>query len=347
MKRVISFLLLVVSTISVSQTEVLVSGLNNASRLFLDGTTLYFTDATSLRKIDISISSPTPEIVVDGLNNAAGLFLDGNDMYVSDFSAGRIIKADVSLSNPVAEDVITGLDTPNGLVKFENFLYFTDNNSDFLGRIDLNNPDPSVEIISVGLNRPLDLTIYENLLFFSQSIPVSSTHRISQVDISVDPPFITEFSNDTDRPIGLSARTDFLLVAERDANIVSKIDITTGFKEIILSNLNSPVDIVSNETTLFLIEGENQNMITKIDLILDKNDFLNSSEIKLLPNPAKDFLHVVGLNTLESFEIIDNKGVSVKKGILNLLEPIPTTNLAQGLYYLIINNNISLRFIKE
>ena len=42
MKRVISFLLLVVSTISVSQTEVLVSGLNNASRLFLDGTTLYF-----------------------------------------------------------------------------------------------------------------------------------------------------------------------------------------------------------------------------------------------------------------------------------------------------------------
>lgn len=117
-------------------TTELVSGMS------IKGNELYFSYfvGSSIKKIDISQSSPVPVTVISGLAGPDGLTFNGNFLYISEFDAGKISRIDVTQANPLAETVATGVDGPS-LTAFDGTaFYFAEFNAGKVSRIVLNQP---------------------------------------------------------------------------------------------------------------------------------------------------------------------------------------------------------------
>ncbi len=79
-------------------------------------------------------------------------------------------------------------------------------------------------------------------------------------------------------------------------------------------------------------------------LSVQKNKIL---DFKLYPNPVKDYLIIDGILDLDlAFEIFNISGLKLKSGFLTTEQKIDTSNLAEGIYFIRIGNQIH-KFIKE
>ncbi len=153
-----------------AQTIDVVTGLNNPSRLLLNGNDLYFSTPSEVFKIDITESSPTPVSVVSGLTTATGMAIGGNTLYIAEFNAGRISKIDLTDPVPTLETVISGLNTPNCLYLEGNTMYYSDNNSQIVAKFDVTEANPSTTLVaSSAINfNPIGLALQGNNLYMGQ-----------------------------------------------------------------------------------------------------------------------------------------------------------------------------------
>ncbi len=80
---------------------------------------------------------------------------------------------------------------------------------------------------------------------------------------------------------------------------------------------------------------------------LSTNDITNN-KIKIYPNPAVDFIKIVGITTEEeSYTIYNILGKDIISGTLENNQNIPIKNLKTGLYFLKFHNGNVFKFIKE
>lgn len=347
MKKIIFSLIIAISSFAIANAQLtdVVTGLNSPQRLLLDGNTLYFTDANSIQKIDITVSSPTPEVVIAGLATPEGMALEGNDLYVAEFGAGRISKIDLSVPTPIREDFATGLNTPNFLLLDGNFLYYSDNNSDVVARFDITSTTPTAEVVATSVINfnPTGLAISGDILYMAQG----NANRISTVDVTSGNTSPTGLVAGLSRPLGMRIVKDVIYVTEFTGNEITSYDLNGNPPMLanVVSGVLEPRDIALNSTTLFIIEG-GADKISKIENILGVSEE-SEPTIALFPNPASNYLKIAGLTEPSAFTIYTVQGSELWSGITGPLDEIDIARLSSGTYFIRIEQMPAITFIKK
>lgn len=89
-----------------------------------------------------------------------------------------------------------------------------------------------------------------------------------------------------------------------------------------------------------------KNAIVSQDATLAADDFNQKSELKIYPNPTKDYIKVLGIEKKSTFEIYSSDGKLVKKGEYNPQYNLTISELKKGVYILkILDKNFKI--IKE
>ncbi|WP_445737658.1 T9SS type A sorting domain-containing protein [Mariniflexile sp.] len=78
-----------------------------------------------------------------------------------------------------------------------------------------------------------------------------------------------------------------------------------------------------------------------------KNVEISKNTLKVFPNPANDFIQVLGLTETEQYEVFSILGTKVNKGSIAVNEKIDIQNLTNGLYLLKFKNGSTINFIKK
>ncbi|MGH1385428.1 LamG-like jellyroll fold domain-containing protein [Kordia sp.] len=87
---------------------------------------------------------------------------------------------------------------------------------------------------------------------------------------------------------------------------------------------------------------------TVADSVLSTETFTAATEgLNLYPNPAKSFVQINGLKANEAYTIYNTIGAVVKRGTLANNEEIAISNLTNGMYFLKLSGNRTLKFIKK
>lgn len=80
---------------------------------------------------------------------------------------------------------------------------------------------------------------------------------------------------------------------------------------------------------------------------LSLTPFETQSKLKLFPNPSINYVQVSGLTKTENYSIYNVLGTEVNNGKISNTETIDTSNLTNGLYFLKLESENILKFIKE
>lgn len=73
----------------------------------------------------------------------------------------------------------------------------------------------------------------------------------------------------------------------------------------------------------------------------------NNNNIKLFPNPSKNFIQVSSLAKPENYRLYNILGAEVKHGVISDTQKLNIQNLTNGLYFLKFEDGNILKFIKE
>ena len=104
-----------------------------------------------------------------------------------------------------------------------------------------------------------------------------------------------------------------------------------------------------NVTSFTITSSQGNESFGLDDVILDATlnvDDLNSESISIFPNPATDFIRIDGISN-ETYTIYGNTGLKVCHGTLSDNNTIDLRQLNSGIYFLILDNKTSYKFIKK
>ena len=96
----------------------------------------------------------------------------------------------------------------------------------------------------------------------------------------------------------------------------------------------------------------NNNVIRKIDnLIIDNtlniDKLTNVNDLKIFPNPSRNYIYISGLPKRKNYYIYSTLGSEIKKGAISKGENIDINNFTNGLYFLKLDKGSTIKFIKE
>lgn len=75
--------------------------------------------------------------------------------------------------------------------------------------------------------------------------------------------------------------------------------------------------------------------------------YFTDIKTEISPNPANDYLTISGLKTTENFSIYNVSGLKLLGGTIDDKQKIDIQSLMSGLYFLKLENNVTLKFIKN
>lgn len=327
-------------TVSQAQVTQLVADLNFPQRLKVKDNYVYFTDENSVQRFDYTENPITIEFLVGGLNSPAGLEFEHDELYIAEFFGGRILKINVNDQTPTLEEVVTGLNTPNSIAISGDYLYYSDNNSDIIARVSLTDPNPTSETILSQAGIPSGITINGDFLYYA----LSFTNDIKKIDITHPNPTVIPVIENLGFPLGINFRGDELFISREADNIISKYDINTATLADVLTDLDGPIDVTLNNSTLFFINF-NDSSINKSDYALGINTFDANKAIQVYPNPTDNFLRVSNLGEEMGYAVYSLEGIKISFGILQPNGEISVENISAGLYLLKLENGQALKFV--
>ena len=178
-------------------------------------------------------------------------------------------------------------------------------------------------------------------------VHVATIHSFSQDVIKTFPEKFTQEKLDT--PI------DDIESMEILSGIVSDDDVVLGGTPVFTFASAELGTDISITTTGFIITGsDNGNYtLTQPTLSADIVTTLGVDDItdvkfslKLYPNPAINYIRVIGLSEKANYIIYNLLGKKVGKGIVENDEDITVQNLSNGTYFIRIENAKAIKFIK-
>ena len=344
MKQKLFFLLTVLAiNLNAQVIDVLTTGLTDPAGLAISGNTLYIAEsfgADKISKIDISSATPTKTDVVTGLAGPDGLAISGNTLYIAEIQGDKISKIDISSATPTVETVITGVLEPTGIVIDGNYLYIAEYNANKISKLDLTTLVKTDFL--TGIAGPTGLVISNNILYFSDF----DTNVISKVDLTAAVPVATQIGSGFDEPAFMNLVGSELYFANYGSGKLSKMNITNQAVSDVATNLGGVYGLANNGTHLFLSQRES-NKISKIDLpalSTVSNDVEN--QISVYPNPATNYLILKNVSKDSEISISDFNGRIIKKFTYKK-SSIDVQDLEKGIYFLTINKNKTIKFIKK
>jgi hypothetical protein len=261
------FLTLFYSNSSFTQVTDVVTGLNNPTRLALNGNDLYIAEynGNKISKIDITAATPTATEVVAVVNGPYGLLLNGYDLYIAEFDGNKISKIDITPATPT--DVVTGVNAPNGFALNGNDLYVSEYFGNKISKIDITATNPTAIDVVTGLAGPGNLLLNGNDLYIAEF----DDYKISKIDITATNPTAIEVVTGLNEPDELILIGNDLYISEFGGNKISKIDITAATPTLtgVVTGVNGPSGFALNGNDLYISEYYG-NKISKIEVATAK-----------------------------------------------------------------------------
>ncbi|RXP55141.1 T9SS C-terminal target domain-containing protein [Lutibacter sp. HS1-25] len=348
-----------------AQTTDVVTGAFDPTGLFLSGNELYYSEVNNeadgagiISKIDdITANTITTSTVVSTaeglLSQPWGILIVGNDLYIANFGDGIIYKKDISAPNDPDNGltpIATGLDGPNGLAIKGDLLYISEfgNNIPNAGKIstlDITTNTHTPDVIT-GLTTP------SGMVFNGDDLYVSNFDEDLIYKIDINDPLnyqIAISGSNLSEPDGLFLDGNTLYIANYGGAKISKTDIltpVTSLEPSFITTGDNPAFMVVTNNFMYITE-QAPDKITKFDLsTASVNDF-NTSKISMYPNPAKDFINISGLTTDQKYQITNVLGKTVQMGEVLQGKNIDINNLQKGVYFVKLDNGISLKLLKD
>ncbi len=328
------------NTLSRAQPTDLITGLGCTCGLAFKGDNLYFSEYETgeISKINVTEIPPTPTTVINGLDGPTSLVFKGNELYIAESSGNKISKIDITDATPTLSTVIFGLDWPYSIAIKDNDLYI----SEFLGKIskiDISEKTPTqITLITLGWQNKI--VFNENDLYIAEF----TLHKISKIDITDSTPN-NEFIAPIDHPYGITLDNENLFVTHYYENKVSKISITDAEITTLVTSLNNPSNLEIKDNILYIVAEDKISKLDLSNLSVEDNNLVNTTQ--LFPNPSKDIIQVSNLTKTTDFKIYNILGEQVLDGALSKDGFIKIKHLNKGLYFLNLENRITLKFIKE
>ena len=346
-KYTLYVLMMLVTFTSFSQVTTVLGGSNvdEPDRLLLIGNELYFSEDERVSKINVTDNNPTRVTVVDGFDRAVGMALKGNDLYIADLFNSRIVKIDITDSSPSIVSIPHISGKPNMLLFNNDDLYFTDNQADKVSVYDTSMTNAYPQTIAsnfISNGGPIGIELKDGSLYITVT-DIGGTGLLYKIDI--DNPVPIELLSGLQRPLGIEFRGNDLYIAQRDSDIIVKVDITQDplvVEDVVA--VNNPLDITFYNDIMYIATS---SKISKVDLnSLDVEEFNNANRIKLSPNPAKEYITISNLKENKAYKLFDINGRVLKSGKLEVSNnSINTSDLTNGTYFVQIDRH-NFRFIK-
>lgn len=80
---------------------------------------------------------------------------------------------------------------------------------------------------------------------------------------------------------------------------------------------------------------------------LSNDTIEKDASIRVFPNPSSDYIQVTGLSQPEKYTVYTMLGTEVKSGLVAEGEKINIQSLANGIYFMKLNNGQTLKFVKQ
>ena len=346
---------IVTKTYNVGVTDVIDPIDSGATGFDIAGNELYFASGSgTISKIDVSATTPSITTVLSGLNEPEGVLLNGNDLYFSQTGDNKICKIDITASTPTIIDVVTGLNEPTYLALSGNDLYISEIGGNKVSKIDITTTLPATATdVVTGLNLPLGLEINGNDLYIVEV----DANKVSKIDVTATlPTTATDVVTGLTKPLLLELNGNDLYITETNANKVSKIDITATLPTTatdVITELGSSGSLVSDGNYLYFSDSSSSGLsgegkISKYSLsTLSVDDNSISEKFNVFPNPATNYILVPNTISVEDYAIFNVLGKKIKNTSLESDNKIDISNLASGVYIILVNNSFPIRFVKK
>lgn len=356
--------LLSLSTYSFSQeiTDYL-SGLNNPTKMIIDGTTIYVNGWEDIYTIDTSSGSPSANLIyslpadfyaykTEKLGDNLFILVENYIEATDDFFGSRILKLDLT---DIAAGTQVVVSTPRFISSFTltgNTIYYSeeDQTAPDIYTTDIysfdatqNSPTPSLIRDDIGLDSEAvnDMEVYNNSLYISSG----HAEKILKLDLSSN--LLEDYLSNPDlsfnKGIYISAVGHLYICT---AHNLVKIDLTNpsaslehiGENTIYLDNEGSGPfnanfrDVVLIGNTAYLTLENQGRIVTLSDATLSMSKFSNNL-LKLYPNPVSSDLFLSNNVDFKQFELFDTTGKKINYGTIKF-NSINFNEIETGIYIL-------------
>lgn len=350
-------------------TEV-ASGFSNAYDFDIAGNKAYISnDETNAPKgsfiseLDLSASSPTANVIFKDLNRILGINnINGDIFFTETLVNNKIIKFSPTENNPSLVTVISDLELPTFILDGNSTeLFFVD-----LREISSNNYKYRLLKLNYSNNSPSVSTIIEDIGFFANEILYynnkifltnSDYGKIYQVDLSETNPSVKEFLELGEQPFNLATHGDYIYWSAPSSRTIKRANLTQSNPSIELAvNFGSDQGVEAPfigplkfdaQGNLYVLETAYGKLYKVASSSVSVKDIALENEIKVYPNPAKDFIKIENnLTENKSYKIFNSMGRLVKSGKLEKDNLINVENLSKGVYFISMGEK-SFKFIKK
>lgn len=352
------------------QITEIASGFANTHDFDIVGNKAYFSnDATNAPKgsfiseLDLTAASPTANVIFNDLNRILGINnINGKIFFTETLVNNKILKFSPTENNPSLVTVISDLELP---------VFILDGSSTELFLVDLreissNNFKYRLLKLNYTDNSPSVSTIIEDVGFFSNEILYYNNNifltntdygKIYKVDLSETNPTVKEFLDLNEQPFNLATYGDYLYWSVPSSRTIKRANLTQSNPSIELAVSFSSAQGVEapfigplkfdSEGNLYVLETAYGKLYKVDSSTISVKDIASEDEIKVYPNPAKNFIKIEN-NSLKNkgYKIFNSTGILVKSGKLEKDNLINVENLNKGVYIISMGEK-SFKFIKK
>ncbi len=292
-----------------------------------------FNVRAEIAKLDVTSKTPQLISVVKNVNQPDSLTFFGDELYILRNTSENTLISKINIANttPAIIDVVKlTQDRDHGIVASDGkYLYVALVRSDKIVKVDVTATTPKVTDVLTGINRPGALAIQGSILYIGYTNDTSDKYEIiAKADITAQNITATDINTDTFRAINT--------IIPHQGNIyVSYYDIT---KKTFSNGIT--IDITDN------LRGKIAKLNSAV-LSTSDVDTKTDTNFKLFPNPSEEFVQILNIENPQSYILFSIDGIEVKRGTVAKNEKIPTQMLSSGLYFLKLENNHILKFIKN
>lgn len=338
MKRLIVFSFLLLTTLVQSQVNILANGLNSGiTNLVVFQNKIYFTSFSNKKIYQMPIIGSNSNVVSEYMTlpeKPIQLILDNYDLYIATEQTNKIYKKD--LRNPLS-DLIQIASISGTMAIFNNDLYVGQYTDSKILKLDLNS---GIQTDYLTGYKPNYFALQGSNLYFTSNF----TNKLYRVNL-LNNQLSTELEN-LNYIAGITIKDDICYFCESQTNVISYYDLESQ-KYLNQINLNAnswPNGITISDNVIYFISTVS-GQISSISLSSLGIKTFEKENFSLYPNPSSDYITISSLQKFKKFCIYNELGTIIKNGELNS-EMIPIQDLSNGVYLLVLDNQVS-RFIKH
>ncbi|MFK7748878.1 MAG: T9SS type A sorting domain-containing protein [Kordia sp.] len=329
--------------------DVATTGLLNPVGIAKNGNDLFISsvgNASIQRKDLLDTSSTATTEYIQPVNFPTFIAFNGNDLYIPLLGTtdNKVVKIDVTDPNAVLTDVVTNITTPMGLAFRNNELYISLRQEAKVIKVDVtqNNPTP-VDVVTL-----IPGGLVNGIAFRGDELYITHGNSISKVNVTDSTPVLAPVLILEDGIAFIAFHGDFMYFTQSSINTVARVDITQSIFTIdnFLVLEDDPWGLLVDGNDLYIAQQFGGSVV-RFDLttLLSVNE-ASARKFTYYPNPTKDYLHIAGLENNTPFTLTDQHGKEIIKGRVNASDKIDLSAVANGIYFLRLNNYEIKKIVK-